>query len=528
MSDINLDTQANEELVPMPLPGGDKKKGIGIVLAIIAVVVIILFTVGGILIYKTLRSPEARLAHGIAILAGEMEEYGASIGDKIDFDSLVERMQSDPSTVNMSFNLTLPQENTLPTLGFDVTTDYNIPEELMRGNMVLSVFNIRLLDLNLTASDDKIYISAPNLLDGNYYLNGSTLGKDYNNSVWMELLGLEVEDDYSYNIFEKAEQVEEINAADKDLLLAIAENIIKIEETMTLEKTKEFIEIERGGKTVKCDGMRVVLSKDALNNFIADVHIEFKNSAYMQNIITQVMELYGEEANIQEVEELCEELVDDFFSIRYAKDVELYIYLDKKDHIVSIATADEIHLENGNIDSIGFSFEFTGETRALDEVNGVINLKSESESFTISINRIAELTKSSYINNCILIITDHDLEEEVKLYYANEWNLDEDEFKYEITLEDEYGDTLGLVTKGSLSDIVKGESFTLNLGEFSLLVKGEAQLTVSGRITAEPFEGTITVPDGAKDLMKLSENEIFMIILELYNSFNELTGGIDF
>ena len=528
MSDIELNVGANETLVPMELPGGNKKKRTGFVVALIAVAVIILLTIVGILIYNMRRSPQARLADGYAIMLGEMEDYGVDLGDRIDYESVLERMETEPSAVDMSFNLTLPQENDIPTIGFDIKTEYDIPKELFSGNMLLSVFNIKLFEFDLTASGDELYISLPNLVEGIYYLNGSTLGKDYNNSEWPEILGLEVEDDFSFDLFAQAGQAEKVSSVDGALVLAITENIVKIKETTIIEKTKEVIEIERDGKTVKCDGFRVVVSKDALNDFIADLHREFKNSNYMQTIIAQTVELYGNQKDIQEVEAMCEELVDGLFSIRYAKDVALYFYLDSKDRIVSIATAEDISFENSSLETINFSFEFTGKTRTMDEVNGQIMLKSETGKVSILINRVAELTKDSYLNHFNMVLTDEIYDDTMQFDYVNEWNLEEDEFKYEITLDDQYGDSIAMVAKGSFSDIVKGERFTLNLGELSLLTNEEAEITISGKIKVEPLKGTIIVPDGAKDIMKLNSNEVFAIILELFNSFNDLSDGITF
>lgn len=489
------------------------KSGKGVVIAIIAAAVILFFVLGGILLYKLVfRSPEARLIKGFANMEEEMSAYAVPVLGKIDYAAMAERMQIEPSAFDMSINITVPQDNIF-TMGYDLGMVYDYTEERCEADVALSIYNIDLLKAELMVAGDKLYVT-PGWTEGTYLINLDTVGRDYNASEWAWLFDYDLPEDFSYDFFANPEEQNETVGFNEETNQIIKESLAYIRATMVVEDSKDTLEIERDGKTVKCNGVRVVLDKDALNQAIEEIGEAVKNSDYMQEQIERMQAEYSGSMEAEEVEKMYDDLLDVFFSARFKNDAELFFYLDKQDRIVSIVTEDEIKFKASELKAIEMNLVFSGKERALDEVSGVVTIETKNTAVDMSVEREAELTQDTYANDFKLYVENKESSFGLDFLYACDWDMEEDDFTYEFLMGDGC-DSYAVTVKGGFSDIVQGESFNLELGEFSISENDETILTIFGSMKLEPFTGTFTEPSDATDFFGMSEEEMIAAMEEM-------------
>lgn len=471
------------QLQPMSEEGG-KKKGRGGLIAVIVIAVVLLLTIAAVLVYRlVLNSPEARLTRGFANMAKELAEYENPVLKEIDYDTITENMKTEPYSLEMGLDMTIPGLGEFGTFGIDTTTHYDYPNEMVDGDMVISTFNIHLVEAAMTAADNRVYLSFPNLVEGTYFFNADTLGRDYHASVWAEKLDLDVQEDFSYELFPDGEE-----DVDEELTTVMKENLQYIRDTMTVEDAGDVLEIYRNGRLIKCKGVRVTLTKLALNRFFKELNEEMKGSEY-----------------------------EDVFSFMLADDVEICIYMDNKSRIVSIYTPEEIELQDAELETIDLDIAFSGEERVLDEVEGNIRFTAEDEELLLSMDSGIFMEEDGCESIVKLTFTDEEGVEALRIVYSDEWDYDEKEFACTVLLADEW-DNFRIEAETSFSDIVTGESVTVKLGRLSVQEDGEELCKITGKIGMEPFTETITIPAEATDLFGMSETQVDAMLDEIYDS----------
>ena len=94
-----------------------------------------------------------------------------------------------------------------------------------------------------------------------------------------------------------------------------------------------------------------------------------------------------------------------------------------------------------------------------------------------------------------------------------------------LDMEEEESDSLSFMIKGDFTDIEKGKSVTMNIGELSLAKNDVKLLSISGSLSCEPFDGEIKAPKDAVDLFGMSETEIKDAISEFSQGLYRLLIG---
>lgn len=473
----------------VPTDGSKKKKGgIGKIIALIVVMVVLLLGVGGFCLYQfVFNIPEARLAKGLAIFAQEMATYGAGGASETGIEELVQNMQEDnASTIDIRMNVTLPE---VDTIGVDYLQKFDGENQLMQAEFALSFFNIKLLEAGMAADAEKLYVSVPDIADEWYYLNTQTLGADYQSSMWKEVLGMEVAEDYSFSLFEEEAEAD-VAVSDEgtvvlqeEWLALIEEYTPRFAEGATIEDSGNVVEIERDGKTVRCEGVRVIIEKEVLNDFLKDF-----------------FELY---------EEYYEE--DIAFEGELKSDVELCFYMDSKNRIVNISTPEKIKFADSDVESIGFSLVFSGEEHALDEISGNGKMEIFDETLTFEVERNAE-TKGSVLEDEWKLLMDGESGGEVSMEWTYAIDWEDLECESNLTVESDSA-KLENILVGACSDIDSGESMTVEIEEFSILENGKEMVKISGSIEVGVLEEEIAMPSEATDLMGMNEEELINIIM---------------
>lgn len=502
-----------------------KKKQTGLLIGIILLVLVLVLTlIGGLLYYFVWRTPQRRLIKGLTYMVKEVQDYGNPVIEEIGFAEVLDN-RKDAGTFDLSMNLGLPWFKKLPTIGVDFVRDYDYEAEKMQVSLGLSAYNIELLQGRTTVIGDTLYLEIPEVLSDAYSVNLDSLGEDYNDSVWTDLTGVRIKDDFSYDFFARSGtgRAESLGKLKKELAAVFAADLAEIRDHMMIEEIGERKEIQRNGKTVTCDGILITLDKDDLERMADDLSDVVFNSDYVEELLDRVLpsEEYYDEA--VELKERLQEFLEEQFKLELKDDLQICFYLDNKDRILAIETYNGIDFKNSGIENLRFFLEFTGSNRTLDSVAGEILFEQDGNEFTVEIEREIELTKEVYEKTYAAAISVEGAKEQIEIEYVSSWDIAENEFDLEF-ISSASSDTLSMSAKGAFSEIEKGEAFTLDLGSFNLSMDGQTLFTLSGSLRMEPFEGNITAPNGSRDFFHLNQFEILGLILEL----NEIVEELDF
>ena len=495
--------------VPPADGNGGKKKGKGGLIAIIIVIVVLLLAAAGVLAYKLLgTSPEKKLTQGIINLQVEMTANASPVSEQLGAEEIIRLLDEKPVTMDMSLNVSIPSlETTLDTVGIDYTVNYDLNNKLMDAQMKLSAMNMDLVGMDMAASGNTLYLSLPGLLTNSYFINTDTFGKDFNASPWTSLLDMPLDESLSFQLFNT-----DAASDDTDSNL-FAEEIANIMATMKVEDSGTAVEIERDGKTVKCNGVKVTLEADALNELLDAFEKEFGQADSVNDMLSD----YGID------EEFMRSSSSDLYKARVKNDVELYVYLDSKNRITNVATASKIRLKDSALTGISFSLVFSGSENVLDQVSGTVKLETEGNSAKIEVKRSAQQDASQTKSKLTLTFSGDNTDGQAVFTYTDKWDLDNMEFAKEFVISSDTED-VSLVLKGAFSDVQKGESFKLTIGEFALSSNGTDLVSASGEFSMAPYDGTIEVPENAVDLLAMSESDFEDMVTELITSVYSMLG----
>ena len=461
--------------------GGGKKKKKGLVAAIVLVAVIVAAIGIGVAVHASMsRSPQARLAKGFENLAEEMYAGERAVLADVDYPAIAEAMRTEGGSLDLSLNFTMPGED---TIGFDYIQNYDHANKLMSADFIVSAYNVSLAQMNLAADEDRLYFGMPGIISNTYYINADNFGEEYNASVWRELLGVDgLDDDYALDLFPEAAKEDEAGSGG-----FLGEDIKKLAEGITIENSKDTKEIEVNGKTVRCSGISVTIDKEVMNDFLEELEKELAASGQRELTV-----------------------------FRFKKDVKLTFYLDNKDRIVCIETAEKMKLEDSVVESIEFTFVLSGKERTVDEIFGNVEMVSPDDTIYMDITGESELTAAVYESEYKIVFSDEAGNEGNWLYDIS-WDMKNKEFEANWRIYDE-NETLSFEILGGFEDIEKGKSATFRLGQLKVLLDEEEICRFSGAFTIGPLTDKIEMPSEAVNFMTMSQEEIFGLINEIYEN----------
>lgn len=449
---------------------GNKKLLIGAIgaVAVVAAIIVLVVCAAG-------KSPKERFIKSMEVLAAELQKSGPSWQKEVDYEAIAKAIYTDPVSIGAELNLTVPEQL---TVGVDILHDSDYPNKLSNTNVEISVYNIPLVEADITLDEDMWYIGLPDLLDEVYSIDGATLGKDYNASDWAyEYFGLFVEEDYVWEGFTGPENVGE---ADAEFTEMFAESVAKIKENMVVEEEEKP---ELNGKFSAEDYLRVVLKKEDINALMEDIFAFYEESGYME-----AQEMYFPEL---------------------AGDIELLVALDKKDRIVAIYGQEPLAFAEDSLGEWEYEILFTGKEEVTDHV--VIALSVSMDEASTSVIMEYDRTKKDdvYGNELSVIFSADDGAETavMEISYAREWNQADKKFKdlVEMTMD---GESYSVEIKGSFKDIVAGEQFTMDLSKLAVYANDTELFKVTGEVSIAPFHGEINVPAEHINVFDLSEAEM--------------------
>lgn len=451
---------------------GNKKVLLGAIAAVavvaVAAIVILVVTAVG-------KSPKDRFIKGMEALMDELKNPGPSWQEEVDYEVIANAIYTEPVSIGAELNLTVPDQL---TVGVDILHDSDYPNKLSNTNVAVSVYNIPLIEADITLDEDMWYIGLPDLLEEIYSVNGATLGKDYNASDWAyDYFGLLLVENYAWEGFTGLANSDEVNV---EFYGMISEGIHKIKENMVVEEEEKP---ELNGKFSANDYLRVVLKKEDINNLMKDIFEFYEENGYM------------------EAQELA------FPDI--ADDIEILVALDKKDRIVAIYGQEPVAFEEDALGEWAYEILFTGKEEVTDHVVLAYSMAIDEASTSVIMEYDRTEEDGVYGNELSVIVSVDDGEETavLEIGFEREWNQADKKFKdlMEMTMD---GETYSVEIKGSFKDIVAGEQFTMDLSKLAVYSNDTELIKVTGEVSIAPFHGEIDVPEEHINIFDLSEAEM--------------------
>jgi hypothetical protein len=441
-------------------PGIPPKKKTGLVLIILACVVAILVIAGiSAWAYYTSR-PLYRLEKGFQNLSAEMNELKMPLAEKVGMADILTMMEEEGSHVESGLDVKSDQFPNSITLGVDMDCYKDVQAKELDAVTNISVMNFNVAQMEVYGTEDVICFSIPKFFIENMYFNTENVVSQYNNSALVDsgLLGKADMEDFSIELFPEYGE-----GLSPGKLLNSSEYWTRYEEE--IQACRENMIIEKASKDV--------------------CRVTFRQQD-VEAVVRAVME---DSASFYEKTDVDVEAVLDEYSKLVSSDVSLLFTLDSDNRFESIELEQPFTLLDGEASIDGELF-FLGEERTIEKIQGAITFTDnggEENKITGQIEQSQE--EDEYQLDMELQYTAGDSEASLDLSCGYDAGADD----FDITLSvSEAQDTMEIAAEGSLDDIVQGESFQLDLDDFTFERNGEQLFQVRGDITVEPLNEAVT------------------------------------
>ena len=513
-----------------------KKSGKGGIIGICVAAVIVLLAVAAALVYTFVyNTPQRKLTKAFEKLGREFAGSESSFLEELKIEDILANARKNPTGMEGSANITVPylEENSMfDTVGIDFTSHVNRPEQKSETTFTLSVANVDFLELQTALIGDNLYMALPGLLSDTYEMNLKTIGKDYQGSVWESLLGADLDEDFSIDVYNDKE---EDNASTEETL-ARGTQFAK-EMLAVIDRHKEALRKASVYKQQK-GYITVTVDKDAVNDFMEDLGRAVTDSEALNDAIDEYIDgQYAAISYLQVSEEELQEMKDDakeeitdaiaeVFDISLKEDAVIRFSIDKSGKLTGIETEEDILLDNTGVSGIGFALNFNGEKNSTEDITGRWNVEmTTGETTECELHYTAERTKEEDVITYTLRadFTDADGEKSSGDFaFHSTFAKADKEFSVSVKIGDG-SENLSLDIDGAFTDYKAGESFEITFGNILLEEDGKTVFKATGSYKIAPYDGEINTPEGTVNVFEMSQMDIYSLILELEQNLSSLT-----
>lgn len=485
----------------------EKKSKTGLVIGIVvAVIVVIAAAVAVFFAGRAFGSkPELRLQAAAAKTFSEMEQYGSSLSEKIDFDALNELWETETIHLNTDVSITVPDGEST-NMEFSVDALINESQKRTNCNIGVGMYGFQIPFADVAATSDMLYIALPQFLKDTYHVGLTNLGENFNNSEWAQLLDTTLPDDYSVEFFEENEDAE----ASADLISVLTKSAAVIKENTTFENVKDT-ENSRVG-------VRVCVTKEAVNQYLELLEEDLFESEFYEIYLEELMERAGDASEAARLKEAFDALIEGATGVRFRTDYVLDYYFDQKGRIVNISSPVDMETEDGAV--LAMNLSFLGEERVLDVIEGGIFVKHGEKIKYFGMERNAEVTDAFYNEDVTLLIQTDNHNQDMTFSYANDFDKEAMSYDMELMVDIPDG-KLELEADGEFTDIVKGEGYTFRVNNSSLKVDDEELCYLSAVVELEPADEDPEIPKDSVDLLEMSMQDIQKMVYEALASIRK-------
>lgn len=439
----------------MYAPQQKKGTAVKILTAVVSLIVVIFIAIGIAVVYFR-NTPAYKIGKGIQNLSKEIQENRNPLADKVGVEEILLMMVEEGSHVSTRMDFT-SDDLFGTTIGID--TDYfkDVKRKELSTDTSISVMNYNFAHLKVYADAEALSFSIPELFIEDMYIDNENVVSQYNQSFLAEVTGRSEMEDFSLDLFEDAEEglsLREWQSLDR-FTKRYEEDIEACQDKMVMEKVEKGV-------------YRIIYPAREMDRLLKGLMSSYES----------IYEMAGEDMWWEEYDRLID------------SDIEVLLVINRENRIESISFEEPITMMDGEAE-MEAELHFLGDARSIDKVQGEIAVEGID-----GVERSIHLQiLQPPLEDCMEMELDIDLMEEkesiLRVKYEMESDADRDEFELNLSVWDDSED-MELVVKGSLDDIVKGQSVELDLEELAFFMDGEEQCKVTGEILVEPLQEEIT------------------------------------
>lgn len=521
-----------------PKPKNHKKANI-IIVSVVAVFIIA--AISTIIYFKNRLSPSEKLIKGYTELFKVSENY---IADGLDIDKISE---SKKSTANLELTAdSFPYEPQLEGLGINSIVAKNIEKKKLENITGITYCGTAVMSSDIYIKNNKLYISIPSLFDNVLTIDLSKIEELKDSSYILQ----QIPDDFYKSIDMSVFQ--DIWNVNKD-----SGNPITIADYIKETSPEEWKTICKGIKVSEVkdsNDIKLSLSGSSIKLFLEkSVDVIAENESFNNNL-ERIRDNHNGNYTLEEVHSGMKNLVS-VLSLFFSKGLDIYTSFNSDNQITAIKCEHNYKFMGIEM-NISVDVNYKGKEYLKDDYTGSIVLDFNGQELNFSFNKKQELknkghkvNSESIYNLCYNDVSLLDIK--ISSGYTrtlNENNALSDFLGCTKTTDSinsiftEYGIsvnissdlfipfTLDIELSGDISDVTKGNSFTLNFESIKAAFNSQDIISLSGSYSITAKASSIGKPDGdTLDLLKMNKKDFSKLnqkisknIEKLFKSYSEL------
>lgn len=497
----------------------NEKSKVGLIVGIVAAVLAVCgIGVAVVCLFLSKETPESKIAKGLANLGKEAAELQNPVLADVTGADLGKMIGQGRTSTEVSMNLSgdFLEDN---TLGLDMKLDYDYPNKVLDSNFKVSMANIPIVTLLLAAQEDDIYVGMEQLFDGYLAFSGTNLQEQYDNSVLSGLFGDLNLGETELNLFPEIKELDTDKEIDwnKELTQDIAAELLALKEAIVIDESEATYGAYRDGTEVTCKGYSVVIPAEEMNSLIAK-ETDVIMSAWKEQLEAgQVRRIVEESADREQDswDEEWEELKENA-TLQLEKDLSLLIFMDKKNNIVRIETADDIAFTD-SLTSFNVQLDLTGAKWVSSNMELTVKGSGDADGTVIlAVNRYPD--KDVYTQEVIVSVFDEEEEIGNASYHAL-WGIEDKTFDMKVVCAKEE-ESLEIHAKGTIGNMVKGKEYQLDIEELEFMQNEESVVKGSYNISMKALEETPVMPEDTLRIFEATEEQIYDLYQEISNNMD--------
>lgn len=469
---MNLRKQIHEE---------KKGKGFmkkGLVIGIVCGVLALGLGAIGVSAAVILNNPTVRVTQGVTKLfkesATETDLTGSTALINENYKSVFEMDIYDLEGLdNMSF-------------GLDATVLCDYDNQKMKENIDFSLSYYNFLSFQLAADKTDVYLDIPLLYDGSICFDSQNINEQFNNSIFKDMLESgTLDEELSMNFFEKAaSKTTSFYDENKNEIMQAIKN-------GGVTKTGTVLPVAIGDKTVNCEEFSLSLKKDDINALLQGMY---------------------EQAGVLEENTY---FVND--------DIEILIYMDKKNNIKQIQTDEDMYVDELEC-AVAAVLKFTGKDNALDEVRGEFDVKAGDEQAGCDFE-YSSVTEGKDTTRKMLITIDDNGTEIMSIGVEAGANSADQSFDMDIVL-DVAGESLKVDMAGSVE--MDNKSYAMKFQDCGFYYQDTKLGSFEGSYRVVPLEEEIVIaPTKTYPIFEFTEEEFSTFVMECYENIENYANMLE-
>lgn len=285
----------------------------------------------------------------------------------------------------------------------------------------------------------------------------------------------------------------------------------KFKEALTVEKekgNKKSFPVD--GKEQKCQGYSVVISKDAMIDFLEESSDFFLKDEILRDDFLNQLELMARFSQVmgesftsdspkkllddvyQDVEDRADELIR--ILDKTLDDVEMVVYLDRKGNLVAFSGETNLGADD---DLIGVEFEVSlkGGSHPLQNLEAMAGLSNDGERITVNVEREGTFDKEALTDR--ISVEMNVVGDRVGGEYVMSYGRADGDLKMQLDIMAERLQVASISLEAVVDELEKGKSIHMDLEELRIEDSlNDQHMAFEGEFCLKPLEEEIEEPEG--------------------------------